>query len=373
MAHEKVYLDAIIDKYMVYFTKQGVQNGKQLVDSIVKHVNVATNTFVCNDQVVQRIATVSQYQKQLDSLQNLPKMQQRSDQWYKARNGMITASDFAQALGRGKFGTQKQFYEKKCGYEQDTFNANNPALKWGVMFEPVATSIYELKTGMIVHEFGLLQHPGVPWVGASPDGISELGVMLEIKCPWKRKINGEIPEQYYYQMQGQLDVCDLDECDYLECEFGQYHGYDDFVARFNETTNPKGVIVAEENNGYVYSPTILCNDLEGLQEWVAPHLANERNALVFYYLNKYSVIRVYRDKQFIQSTYKELEHVWNNVVAFKADKGKYDAHMKPPTSGAPGAPHKLPKEHVSIDTSFKQAYVKKSGEVKFTGYAFLET
>jgi hypothetical protein len=32
--------------------------------------------------------------------------------------------------------------------------------------------------------------------GASPDGISEVGVMVEIKCPYKRKplLNPYIPE-----------------------------------------------------------------------------------------------------------------------------------------------------------------------------------
>jgi hypothetical protein len=36
--------------------------------------------------------------------------------------------------------------------------------------------------------------------GASPDGINELGIMVEIKCPFKRKLK-KIPsiiEQYYY-------------------------------------------------------------------------------------------------------------------------------------------------------------------------------
>jgi hypothetical protein len=35
--------------------------------------------------------------------------------------------------------------------------------------------------------------------------------MLEIKCPFRRRITGEVPLQYYYQIQGQL-----------ECEFSKY-------------------------------------------------------------------------------------------------------------------------------------------------------
>ena len=34
--------------------------------------------------------------------------------------------------------------------------------------------------------------------------------MLEIKCPKSRKLNGFVPEYYLAQVQGQLEVCDLE-------------------------------------------------------------------------------------------------------------------------------------------------------------------
>jgi hypothetical protein len=44
--------------------------------------------------------------------------------------------------------------------------------------------------------------------------------MLEIKCPYSRKIvDGVIPDKYKMQIQGQLAVCKLKECDYIECIF----------------------------------------------------------------------------------------------------------------------------------------------------------
>lgn len=47
-----------------------------------------------------------------------------------------------------------------------------------------------------IYEFGLMKNPHHDFFGASPDGISELGVMLEIKCPYKRRptLNPIIPE-----------------------------------------------------------------------------------------------------------------------------------------------------------------------------------
>ena len=43
-----------------------------------------------------------------------------------------------------------------------------------------------------------------------------------------------MPQQYYYQIQGQLDVCGLDECDYLECEFEVTEDPDWFWATYDD-------------------------------------------------------------------------------------------------------------------------------------------
>ena len=54
-------------------------------------------------------------------LQKLPIIEQRSVEWYNVRNNLVTASDMGQALGVGKFGTVRDFYVKKSGYENDQF------------------------------------------------------------------------------------------------------------------------------------------------------------------------------------------------------------------------------------------------------------
>jgi hypothetical protein len=50
-----------------------------------------------------------------------------------------------------------------------------------------------------------LLHPTVAHLGASPDGITPYGVMVEIKCPYSKTLK-DIPEEYWAQMQGQLEV-----------------------------------------------------------------------------------------------------------------------------------------------------------------------
>jgi hypothetical protein len=106
-----------------------------------------------------------------------------------------------------------------------------PAIMWGKKFEPVAAEIYSRRTASVVHEFGLLLHPGMPGFGASPDGITSDGVMLEIKCPYSRRLYpGVVPRAYMAQIQGQLDSAGLDMCDYFEVRQGEYRGEEDFLA-----------------------------------------------------------------------------------------------------------------------------------------------
>lgn len=258
------------------------------------------------------------------------------------RKGMITASDFAQALGDGKFGSQKQFFRKKCAFEEEKFNPNVPPLKWGVMFEPIACEIYERRNGVKVHEFGLLPHPNVKFFGASPDGITELGIMLEIKCPYKRKITGEVPLQYYYQIQGQLDVCGLDECDYLECEFQEYSDSQEFLEDFSKVEE-KGIVIEYQESptnvtsSYKYSRIVSSKDsgeaielLRWADEESKKGLKNVK--LHYWKLHVYNVVRVYRNEAYIQEKLEQLAIVWDRVNAYQANKELYLKEVGPSTT-----------------------------------------
>ena len=96
-----------------------------------------------NTHVLERMCKIETYRLQLDQLRNIPNIQQRSDEWYRVRKSLITASDFAQALGKGKFGSKKQFMKKKCGYEEDVIDMNIPPLQCGVRYEEVANMLYK--------------------------------------------------------------------------------------------------------------------------------------------------------------------------------------------------------------------------------------
>jgi putative phage-type endonuclease len=165
---------------------------------------------------------------------------QRSQEWFEARRQKITASAAASLLIKDK--TSCESYVKEYGLE-DTFNYDgkccnsyttfeqfkmdktiqpefktNIACIWGVKYEQCATDIYMLMKNTIVIEFGLLAHDTINWLAASPDGITVDGTMLEIKCPFRRKITGIPLFVYWNQCQLQLEVCDLEVCDFFEVE-----------------------------------------------------------------------------------------------------------------------------------------------------------
>lgn len=357
---ENLSLDSLLDKY-IGVGQQHIPDQFQYYTYVCHLINsTITLPIVTPSMIEKRCNQLSEYKFKLTELLTRPKVEQRSDEWFALRSNLITASDFAQALGAGKFGNQKQFYKKKCGYDVEAFSHYIPPLKWGCMFEQLATNIYEMRQGTKIHEFGIIPHPTIKYFGASPDGISENGIMLEIKCPYKRKITGEIPEQYYYQIQGQLEVCDLDECDYLECGFIEYSGN----TEFEEDTNcpsEQGIILeyslkSEDNMipHYKYSD-ILCYDHGDVSKYIHPSDTENRKRrqndlkkwtldqvslleslddvangdIIYRYwkLDVYNVVRVYRDKDFTMTKLRDLSHIWDKILQYRIDKDMYQTEV----------------------------------------------
>jgi putative phage-type endonuclease len=264
------------------------------------------------DKLKARLKVIKKYQKQLKILQTIPVIVQKTDEWFKARENMISASDFAQALNEGKFGTQKQLIMKKVKPTDDF--KSNMFFEWGNLFESVASDIYSvIHNNIKIYDFGLIKHPKLDFFGASPDGISELGIMLEIKCPLRRKIipGGDVPLQYYYQIQGQLDVCELNECDYFECEFILYSNYADF---YNDNESIKGIIL-KKNNVSEYSKVYTKNIK--YDNWSDDRPYDEMKC---WRLNAYNLKRVHRDPIFLKEKLSALKIIWDNIVRYRINE-----------------------------------------------------
>lgn len=174
---------------------------------------------------VPELLTIPHVKDRVPYLKALPQPEQRSELWYEIRGKSITASDFGTTLGMNHYNKPEEVLYKKCGLGKPF--SGNVHTRHGQMFEDVAIGIEEKRRGIKINEYGLIQHPVLNFIAASPDGITDDGVMYEIKCPTTRTIihhdgESDIPRHYWAQMQDQLECANLEECYFLQIRVHQY-------------------------------------------------------------------------------------------------------------------------------------------------------
>ncbi len=325
-------LDLIIQN-----SKDSAKSHKELISKVTELCQICIPMNISRRMIKNRVKNIEDYKERLNKLFNAVQFTQRTPEWYNERYNMITASDSASALNEGKFESQKDFVVKKCSplTTKSTFDLTNEILSWGVKYESIASNIYSKRNNVKIHEFGLIKHsnPDLDFFGASPDGITENGIMIEIKCPWKRAIDGSVPKQYYAQIQGQLDVCDLEECDYLECTFVEYYSkqsyFDDTdeTEIYTENMYEKGIFYELKINDtveYTYSP-FLC-DKETLLNWISKmdELFQGKDYKVkYWYLKEYHCKRVYRNNEYFNTMIKKLKIVWDKILKYRKNNDLY--------------------------------------------------
>lgn len=105
---------------------------------------------------------------------------QRSTEWYLERSRRITASEVATILGQNPFQSAEQLMMEKLGLKQRFMG--NEATEHGQKYEDEAIALYAKEREEKVLSFGLMIHPSIPFLGASPDGITESShVLVEVK------------------------------------------------------------------------------------------------------------------------------------------------------------------------------------------------
>ena len=152
-------------------------------------------------------------------------MEQRTDEWFAARIGKVTASRVADVIAKTKsgYGAGRANYladlvvERLTGQKAQGFS--NAAMEWGTEQEPHARAAYSAKTGILVEEVGFIDHPTVAMSGASPDGFAEEG-LIEVKCPNTSTmlefiLDGKPPQKYVTQMQWQMACTGRPWCDFV--------------------------------------------------------------------------------------------------------------------------------------------------------------
>jgi putative phage-type endonuclease len=152
-------------------------------------------------------------------------MQQRTDDWLKARLGKATASRVADIVAKTKSGyaaSRKNYAaqlvcERLTGQPQDGFT--NAAMQWGTETEPQARNAYCFHRDLDVSECGFFDHPKIQMSGASPDGLIGDDGLLELKCPntathIETLLGRAAPAKYVHQMMWQMACTDRAWCDF---------------------------------------------------------------------------------------------------------------------------------------------------------------
>jgi putative phage-type endonuclease len=152
-------------------------------------------------------------------------MEQRTEEWFAARCGKVTASRVADIIAKTKtnYSASRDNYlaqlvcERLTGKPAESYS--NSAMQWGTDTEPFARAAYEARMDLLVTEVGFIDHPWITMSGASPDGLANEG-MVEIKCPntathIETLLSKTVPAKYITQMMWQMCCADRPWCDFV--------------------------------------------------------------------------------------------------------------------------------------------------------------
>lgn len=164
--------------------------------------------------------------------------EQRSPEWYAARRGVPTASEFGNIITpkKGEYATAADTYIN-CLIDElvrpdaaSAFSGNRHTLR-GEMLEPEARELYAFDRDVIPVTVGfILSDDGT--MGCSPDSLVTEDGGLEVKCPdgpthvkWVR--GKTIPDEHKPQVHGCLIITGRQWWDFMSyCP-----GYDPFIVR----------------------------------------------------------------------------------------------------------------------------------------------
>lgn len=171
------------------------------------------------------------------------KAEQKTPEWFEARKTKLTASMAASFMHKTEevvAAYKEQFPNstltvnklQECSpyvsYAQAIQNKLKPsftpsiACDWGNRYEDLAIQYFELQHHKKVESFGLITHPTIPYLAASPDGICADGLVIEIKCPFSRALSDNVPLMYWIQIQFQLEVFQLQNALFIDCKIAEY-------------------------------------------------------------------------------------------------------------------------------------------------------
>jgi len=307
-----------LDKNNIDYMINTYETMNNIIPYVTKH---NSNKYQSTDSI----------QSQLIWLDEQNTHQQQTDEWYSTRQNKLTASSMWKIFKSES--TRNSIIFEKCSTKSKPQFYGGP-MEWGNKYEHVSIMLYEKRYNTKVGDFGCITHKKYPYIGASPDGIvtdenSPLyGRMLEIKNIVNRDITSVPKEEYWVQMQLQMEVCELECCDFLETRFKEYHE-EEFYGDDNHQY--KGIVLYFSKNikssddsdaykpHYEYYP--LSDDYK--KECVDLWITETENKLkgeytlynrFYYYLDEYSCVIVQRNRKWFSHCIESITHTWNTIL-----------------------------------------------------------
>ena len=162
-----------------------------------------------------------------NTLQTFANLDQRSDEWYALRRGMLTASAVGTLItptlrvasndtSRGLIATLAA--ERITGWTDPTFVSDD---MWrGIEHEPIARAKYAEHLSPVTEVGFMIRTIDGCHLGYSPDGLVGDDGLIEIKCPRAKShvqtiVRDNVPSQYIAQLQAALLVTGRDWIDYV--------------------------------------------------------------------------------------------------------------------------------------------------------------
>jgi putative phage-type endonuclease len=332
MLEEYVYNNIIITLSTIY------PNELEYLENIIheEYDNVKKIYFTTyypirsfNYTFIRKYPNVESMSNRIKDIENKPQPTQRTPEWYLFRHNLITASSAWKALKSQSY--INQLIVEKCktiDTSKYDFVNTNSALHHGNKFEDVSIMYYEMMYKTKVKDYGCIKHDKYSFLGASPDGINvdptshRYGRMLEIKNPVSREITGIPKEDYWIQMQLQMETCNLNECDFLETSFKEYDDEEEFkkdgTFTYSENNELKGIMIYFIKDGkpfYEYMPMKLSE--QDYNTWYES-IMEKYNKLtwiknIYWRMEKCSCVLVLRNKFWFKHAIEKIEEVWNII------------------------------------------------------------
>jgi putative phage-type endonuclease len=304
----------------------------------------------------KKTKNVKKIKRILRNLNKIPQCVQKTPEWYLMRSNLLTATAVSK-LFSSQAKTNSVVYEKCLGEVERPPLSIFDARYWGTLYEPVTRQIYECMYSICIKEYGCIQHTEYPFLGASPDGICcgdptspKYGRMVEIKNAVNREFSETMCDEYWIQMQIQMEVCNLNVCDYVETRFKEFATAEEyFNACENEMPNFRGIILQFEG---LFESKVVHNEYmeldyenngrEEIASWIEEQEQKFKREykLVktrYWYLDEINVMVVERNKNWFKHALPVIRGVWEMILKERESGFEHRA------------PKRRPKKLLSVD------------------------